>query len=569
MRMEIAHNRRIPTLDTAFGESACDKYRTSASSTRLPAAALLLFAGLAIAQTWPLASAPGRLSRNDNADTLLNEWIVAWVAHQAVHDPIHLVDANIFHPERGTLAYSEYLIAPAAIGAPLLWLGASPVLVYNLLVLAGLTLTGWSAYLLIARWTGDAAAGAIAGVIAAFNAHTLTRLPQLQALHVELLIFALLALDELLTASQQRARVRAAIALALLVVLQGLTSYYLLVFTTIAIAVGTAVRIEDWRAVGGRRLASLFLLTAVIVAVLLIPALWPYVRLGHVRELDEVAAYSAAWRDYLASPARVHFGTWSARFFGDPTALFPGAIALALTLFAIAAGIAVRDRRARMALAFGVTGLALSFGPALPGYALLYRLFLPLQGIRNAARFGYLAIVACAILSGYAVAHVRRRWPCARWTAAVVTLLFVGANLDAWSAPIELVEAEHVSPLYASLAGTDAVVAEFPFYSADRLFRHAPYLLHATKHWRPMVNGYSGFVPSSFLDHARDLAHFPDARAMTTLRALGVTHVFVHDHALRDWTDNETADAVPRTPGLERVAADGDLTLYSVVARPF
>jgi hypothetical protein len=190
--------------------------------------------------------------------------------------------------------------------------------------------------------------------------------------------------------------------------------------------------------------------------------------------------------------------------------------------------------------------------------------FIPLQGIRNAARFGYLAIVAAAILSGYAAAHIRRRWPHARWTSAVVALLFVGANLDAWASPIELVDAEPVSPLYASLAGTDAIVAEFPFYSADRLFRHAPYLLHATRHWRPMVNGYSGFVPASFVEHARDLAHFPDAGAMTALRALGVTHVFVHDRALRDWTDNETADAVPRTPGLERVSSDGDLTLYRI-----
>jgi hypothetical protein len=450
------------------------------------------------------------------------------------------------------------------MGAPLLWLGCSPVLVYNLLVLAGLALTGWSAYLLVTRWTGDAAAGAIAGVIVAFNAHTLTRLPQLQALHVELLPLALLALDGLLTASAPRARVGAAVALAIAIALQGLTSYYLLVFMTVAIAVGAAVRVEDWRSAGVRRLAAAFVLTAAIVAVLLVPALWPYVRLGHVRELDEVAAYSAAWRDYLASPARLHFGTWSARFFGDPTALFPGAIALALSAFAIATGIAIRDRRARMALAFGLTGLALSFGPALPGYALLYRLFIPLQGIRNAARFGYLAIVATAILSGYAVAHLRRRWPRARWTSAVVALLFVGANLDAWASPIELVDAEPVSPLYASLAGTDAIVAELPFYSADRLFRHAPYLLHATRHWRPMVNGYSGFVPASFFDHARDLARFPDARAITALRALGVTHVFVHDRALRDWTDNETADAVPRTPGLERVAADGDLTLYAI-----
>src|ERR1039457_974825 len=104
-------------------------------------ATFALFACLSVVHTWPLASAPGRLSRNDNADTVLNEWTVAWVAHQVTHDPLHLLDANTFYPERNTLAYSEPLIVPAMIGASLLWLGESPVLVYNLLVLAGLTLT--------------------------------------------------------------------------------------------------------------------------------------------------------------------------------------------------------------------------------------------------------------------------------------------------------------------------------------------------------------------------------------------------------------------------------------------
>src|SRR5262245_4733979 len=74
------------------------------------AASLALFAGLAVLHTWPLATAPGTLSRNDNGDMVLHEWILAWVAHQIVTDPLHLFDANIFFPERHTLAYSDHLI---------------------------------------------------------------------------------------------------------------------------------------------------------------------------------------------------------------------------------------------------------------------------------------------------------------------------------------------------------------------------------------------------------------------------------------------------------------------------
>src|SRR5215475_14639545 len=105
---------------------------------------LALFVALAILHTWPLASAPGTLSRNDNGDFILHEWIMAWVSHQVVTNPLHLFDANIFYPERYTLAYSDHLFVQSMMGAPLLWFGASPVLVLNLVLMAGFALTGWT-----------------------------------------------------------------------------------------------------------------------------------------------------------------------------------------------------------------------------------------------------------------------------------------------------------------------------------------------------------------------------------------------------------------------------------------
>ena len=57
------------------------------------------------------------------------------------------------------------------MGAPLFWAGASPVLTYNLLLIAGFALTGWAMCLVIARWTGDWIAGVAAGIVMGFNAH--------------------------------------------------------------------------------------------------------------------------------------------------------------------------------------------------------------------------------------------------------------------------------------------------------------------------------------------------------------------------------------------------------------
>ena len=121
--------------------------------------ALAVFVLLAVVHTWPLARSPAHLSRNDNGDTLLNTWAIAWVAHQLPRDPIHLFDANIFYPERRTLAYSEAMIVQGLMAMPIRAAGASPVLTYNLVLLAGFALTGWAFCLLVHRWTASCRLG--------------------------------------------------------------------------------------------------------------------------------------------------------------------------------------------------------------------------------------------------------------------------------------------------------------------------------------------------------------------------------------------------------------------------
>ena len=59
-------------------------------------AAFAFFLLLTVAHTWPLALNPALFSLNGNADAELNEWIMAWVAHQLPRDPSHLFEANIF-----------------------------------------------------------------------------------------------------------------------------------------------------------------------------------------------------------------------------------------------------------------------------------------------------------------------------------------------------------------------------------------------------------------------------------------------------------------------------------------
>ncbi len=533
-------------------------WSTGWTPSRAPRAwALALFGALAVIHTWPLATDPAHLTRFDNRDAILNTWIVSWVARQSVLDPLHLFDANIFHPERYTLAYSEPLLVPSLLGAPLLWLGVSPVLTSNLLLLAGFTLSGWAMTLVMQRWTGDWVAGLVAGLLFAFNAHTLSRIPHLQAQHVEFLPLVLFAFDRVLEAPTTRHALR----LAACFVLQASTSIYLLAITAAALVASTLARLAEIRR---RPLVTLraLLLAGSAVLVVLAPMLWPYWMVsresGLVRTLDSAAQYAAQWPAYLLTPARVH-QWWSGRFYGS-TALFPGVLGAALSIVAIASGTAMRDRRARACLAFGALGVALSFGPALPGYALLYRSVPLLQGIRATARFGYLLTCATAILAGFGVVVLRRSISASRWRIAA-PLLVVLAAFESVSAPLGLVSVDPVPDIYAAVPRTPGtVVLELPFFDSRSVQFNAHYMLNSTRHWQPLVNGYSGFQPQSYYDNLEQLRGFPDDRAFERIRTLGVTHLFLH----RSQVPAEVAEAAARHPALEQVASFGTAVLYRV-----
>jgi len=520
-------------------------------------ASLALFFFLSVVHTWPLATNPAQLSRNDNADTVLNEWALAWVAHQSVTDPLRLYDANIFHPQRYTLAYSEAMIVQSAMGAPLAWLGASPVLVYNLVLLAGFTLTGWVTCLVVARWTGDWTAGLIAGVLNGVNAHTLTRMPHVQALHVEFLPLALFALDALM----RDPRIAHAARLALWFTLQSLTSVYLLVFSAFAMVAAAVVRPEVWRRDSLVRVASMALVAAALAGVALLPFLLPYwsayADQGLTRSLVDAEMYSATVRDYLTTPGRMHGHLWSHRFAGG-TSLFPGFVGLALTAVALLTGIAFRDLRARICLAMGVVGVAFSFGIHLPGYETLYAALPLLHAIRAPVRFGYLGIVAVAMLAGFGAIELKRRLPAGVWPP-LAALLMVVATIEAFAAPIGLARAGSIPAIYDTIADeSGAVVAELPLPDPRAAFMNARYLLNSTRHWKPMINGYSGFVPDSYREHFEEIAGFPDARAIAALRGLGVTHVFVHTNQMR----GEAVAEIERLASLQELRREGPIRLY-------
>ena len=111
----------------------------------------LLFLLLTILATWPQALQPAGIPAH--RDAWLNMWRVAWIAHQLPRSPSDLFDGNIYHPARGTLAYSDATLLQGALAAPFLWLGVATPYVHTLLILGSFVFAGLSAWLLVRHLT--------------------------------------------------------------------------------------------------------------------------------------------------------------------------------------------------------------------------------------------------------------------------------------------------------------------------------------------------------------------------------------------------------------------------------
>src|SRR4029453_7916471 len=97
------------------------------------------------------------------------------------------------------------------------------------------------------------------------------------------------------------------------------------------------------------------------------------------------------------------------------------------------------------------------------------------------------------------------------------------------------------------------VLVEVPFYPAHAFFENSTYLVNATAHWRPLMNGYSGYVPDSYRRNAESFWYFPEEWAIQAMRRAGATHVMVHPEAFGD-TVEDMWRKVAASPHLERIA---------------
>ena len=502
---------------------------------------------------------------HDDGDPLLNTWALAWVAHQLPRAPAHLFDANIFYPERRTLAYSETLLVPAAFAAPLFWTGVSGLLVYNLVFLSGFIVSGVGTSLLVRTLTGSTAAGRVAGLVFAFLPYRIDHFPHLQLQQTQCLPLAMWAFHRLL----RTGRVRDGVLFGAFSAGQVLSCMYYGLFLLPYMAVVCGAMLIADRRLPKDRLVALAVAAAIALAAV-IPVGMAYLGARKVvgeRGRQEVIDGSATWRNYLApAEANALYGKAFARFMQGERRLFPGFVAMALAVVALLPAPASKHestkernheknlsgrfvfRRFRVfvfsrfrgystRLAYAL-GLLLAFDVSLGfnglTYPVLYDYFLPFRALRIPARMGLFAGFSLAVLAGYGIARLANRVQSAAMRRAVFVTAGVLILVEYASKPIELATIRTSAPdVYADIIrdrgdSPTAALFEFPASSQD----DPTYLYYSTFHWQNLVNGYSGFFPPSYVRLMDAMRTFPDDASLGALRARGTRYLVVHGERL-------------------------------------
>jgi hypothetical protein len=522
-------------------------------------------------------------------DPLFNLYVLKWSARQIGLGLPDLWNANFFYPTRGALALSDHLLGPAAQLALFLRVVPNAIAGYNFLFFTSFVASALAVCWVCRRAGLSWPAALLAGWMYAFSSFRLSQMTHLQVLIVQWAPLTLWFWDRLLAERTAR-NAFLFLAFYLLNLTGGCYLAYMIHFPLLALFANRAV--SEGRGLLSPRSLGRLVPVGLIAGAALLALFLPYVKvarsLGLARTGEEVWKFGATPLSYL-SPSRtnLYFGSGGrrllhaaigrgARAFSRPEgSLFAGFLPTAL----FCVGAAVRWRRRRdappdlwergLALS-GLLCLLLTF-PWI--YAPLMRIVPGMSGMRVPARFYAFVSISLVYFAGHGVDALRKRVPGPRARAVLVAVLAAVLVLELAPQRLRwepLPREEDLPAVYRWIAREPAVhtLAELPMH---RDTRENLYLYNSTVHWKPLANGYSGYLPPVSDRLSQRIRFLPDPEGLDLLRDLRISHLVIHAQspgrkaALRSWEGRFAAGESRR---VERVYQDGDDWVYRLLDPP-
>jgi hypothetical protein len=478
-------------------------------------------------------------------DPALEAWVLQWMSHAIVTDPLHWYAGNTFHPYPHAVLLSDPLVPLAILNVPVRWFTSNPWVGYNLLIVLAYYWSCLSGAALARLVTGSNAVAVWGGLFWGFLFYRVHHIGHLQILSFQWIPAAVVCLVRV----WQRPAWRTAMLFVLTFVAQALVSWYLAVVTTVVIAVVAALR--PGTGTPGRSLVKYYAAIAVAIVVVVGPFAIAYragfadSTLGARGGLVNTFGDAVHLRDYLTPPTATLAGS---RIAGNPywiwgeNTLYVGFVPLALAF----AGLFTRTRWALIGAALVAAGYVLSLGYVSPSLGIrlplhyLARLLPFVAGLRATQRFSLVLYAGILLLSSLGLARLVGAWRWRRQAAAVAVAsgLFL-VEVFPVSLPVSAAHEYSVSApdrfiaKYQRARREPLVVLHLPIHYFREAYpvSEATYMVDSTWHWARILNGFSGGEPLGFIERMRVLNTLPDPAAVRLVRELGVDLIAVHGAA--------------------------------------
>lgn len=586
--------------------------------------AVLMYVTLSIASTYPLIVAC-RTSLPMGTELyptvpLFNLWTLWWNVDRAQHGFANYWQAPIYFPASGTFAFSEPQPWMAVL-TPLVWAAGTPVLAYNISLLLHLTLNGLFTAWLIRGLISSRVVALCGGAMVVMLPFVHWQLGVYQLIPLWSLIWAIHALVRYGKTPSVYGGVQLGAALACSYWLCANYTLFLviLLFLSGGWLLGDKLwRWRTWLPVVPGVMLCIALVIPIIASQITIARAHGLKRQAHDTLIvsAEPGDYSiAAWDQLLPLG---DFASADRRTFWH---MSPGNVKLLLAALGVVIGLF--DPSLRRWTLFIVTlaltafclsqGLKFGIGPVRP-YQFLYHIIPGMDQVRSTFRFavfvhlavtflaaqGLLVIWICSWFLMRMFSGARRVRPLACADAGVILHCMPGPRLVVIATSILLLFAGllaageirpsrqhlHRLPSFDFNAGwigwlqantlSSDVIAHIPFpqdLNPGTMVETTTWMYWQTFHGRRMVNGYSGFAPSTQRDVIRyllerskpeDMSYVWAARrGLDHLKAIGVRYCVIRRGA---WTN----DFIARTGRLTLVYSDRDAgqDIYTLMPVP-
>lgn len=474
--------------------------------------------------------------------------LISWDIHKLVTDPFHIFQANFFFPNKNVLAYTEHFIGAAFLGIPVwLFTGGNPAATFNFLMIFGYLSNAFVTFLLIRKLINKNAIAFLGAFINGYCSYRLFNIAHLQDIIVFYIPLCLLFFYHYFDSK----KTKYLLGIGLCLFFQSLSSWYHMVFIFLMFFLVTGYYFLNKR-ITNRDLKRI-ISTCIITFIFIVPFAIPYLKQNQLANtaysMSDIA--SADFGGYFIPSPYTYGNQFFYNYWGVSKSRWTenfNFIGYAALLFAFLGIFKVyRNGENKIKTQFqkdnsvfliiGLVFFILSLGPyvvlndrqthiKLP-YYYIFKMVSPIRFLRTVSRYSTVVFLMISILASYGLAAFIMNVKGSLFRSIIYTLLFVILVIEYAPQPRfdRFSDMTTTPDVYKKIKNDSTIKAIVEFPIDVEPFTTTKYIYYAGIHFKPIVNGYSGYEPPSYSQYKNLLKTPLNQFTVGVLLQLGITDI--------------------------------------------